>query len=66
MEVNKLLLLDKFEKTFNLHLQVDFKGLFHTTTTLVDTYMDIVSRELVGFQHFPIDVKSCKWVLFWL
>jgi hypothetical protein len=65
MEANKLLLLDKVEKASNLHLQVDFKCLFHITTTLVDTYMDIVSRELVGFQHFSTDVKSCKWVLFW-
>jgi hypothetical protein len=44
---------------------VDSKGLFHTTTAIVDTYIDIVSREFVGIGHFPIDVKSCKWVLFW-
>jgi len=38
------------KETFNLHSQVDFKGLFHTITTIVDKCMDIVSRELVKFQ----------------
>ncbi len=37
---------------------MDFEGLFHTTTTTIKqhTYMDIVLREVVGFQWFPIDV----------
>ncbi len=56
-------MLNKVEEASNLHLQVDFKGLFHITATLVDTYMDIMLRELILFQHFPIDVESCKWVL---
>jgi hypothetical protein len=47
MMANKLLMLDKVEEACNLHSQVDSKGLFHTTIT--NTYMDIVSRELVGF-----------------
>ncbi len=43
---------------------MDFEGLFHTTTTTtLDTYMDIISKELVGFQRFPIDAKSYKCVL---
>jgi hypothetical protein len=66
MEANKLLILDRVEKKFDLHSQVDFEGLFHTTTTTtLDTYMDIISKELVGFQCFPIDVKSYKCVLSW-
>jgi hypothetical protein len=40
MEVNKLLTLDKVEMAF---------GLFHTTTTTINTHRDIVSMELVGF-----------------
>ncbi len=43
MEANKLLLLDTVEKKFDLHSQVDVEGLFHTTTTTtLDTYMDII------------------------
>ncbi len=67
MEANKLLVLDRVEKKIDLHSQVDFEGLFHTTTTTttLDTYMDIISKELVGFERFPIDAKSCKCVLSW-
>jgi hypothetical protein len=58
-------MLDKVEEAFDFHSQVDFEGLFHitTTTTTTNTYMNIVQRELVGFQCFPIDVESCKCVL---
>jgi len=68
MMASKLLMLERVEKACNLHSQVDFEGLFHTTTTTTittNTYMDIVSRELVGFQRFPIDVESWKCVLCW-
>jgi hypothetical protein len=44
---------------------VDFGGLFHTIATTINTYMNIVSRELLGFQLFPINVESCKCVLSW-
>jgi hypothetical protein len=57
-------MLDKVEEAFDLHSQEDFEGLFHITTTTY-TYMNIVQRELVGFQCFPIDVESCKCVLCW-
>jgi hypothetical protein len=50
MERKKLLMFDKVEKASNLHSQVDFEGLFHTIATTTNTYMDIVSRELLGFQ----------------
>jgi hypothetical protein len=50
MVTNKLLMLDRVEEACNLHSQVDFEGLFHTTTTITtNTYMNIVSRELVRF-----------------
>jgi hypothetical protein len=63
MEANKLLVPNNVENASNLHSQVDFEGLFHTITIAKVTYMDIVSKELVGFQHFPIYAKSCKCVL---
>jgi hypothetical protein len=55
------------EKACNLHSQADFEGLTHNTTTTTttittNTYVDIVPKELVGFQWFPI---SCKCVLCW-
>jgi hypothetical protein len=66
IEANKLLMFDKVEKAFDLHSKMDFEGLFHSTThTHTHTYMDIVSRELIGFQWFPIDAKSCKCVVSW-
>jgi hypothetical protein len=43
---------DKVETTFDLHLERDYEGLFHTTSTTIDTYKDIVSRDLVGFNDF--------------
>jgi hypothetical protein len=48
MKANKLLMFDNVEMTFNFHSQVDSKGLFHTTTTTIDTYRDIVSGVFVG------------------
>jgi hypothetical protein len=51
MEVNKLLLmLNEVKTTSHVHLESDYKGLFHTITiTTTNTYRDIVSKELVGF-----------------
>jgi hypothetical protein len=40
---------ERAKKTFNFHLEGDFKGVFHTTSTTIDTFKDIVSRELVEF-----------------
>jgi hypothetical protein len=34
---------------------VNFEGLFHTIATTINTYMNIVSKELFGFQSFHID-----------
>jgi hypothetical protein len=58
-------MLDNVEEASDFHSQVDFEGSFHITTTTTNTYMNIVRRELVGFQCFPIDVESCKCVLSW-
>jgi hypothetical protein len=49
MEVNKLLMPNQVEDASNLHSQVDFEGLLHTITTTINTYMDIVSMELIRF-----------------
>jgi hypothetical protein len=64
IEANKLLMFDKVEKAFDLHSKMDFEGLFHSTTH-THTHTHIVSRELIGFQWFPIDAKSCKCVVSW-
>jgi hypothetical protein len=64
MEANKLLMPKNVETTHNIHSQVDFESLFHTTTTITYTYKDM-SRELVGFHWFPIDVESYNYVLSW-
>jgi hypothetical protein len=49
MERNKLLMFDKGEEAFNFHSQVDFECLLHTIATTINTYMNIMSRELLGF-----------------
>jgi hypothetical protein len=48
MEVNKLLMPNKVEMAFGLDSQIESKGLFHTTTTTINTHRDIVLKELVG------------------
>jgi hypothetical protein len=49
MEASKFLMFNMANATFDLHSQVYSTSLFHTTTTTINTYGDIVSRELVGF-----------------
>jgi hypothetical protein len=58
-------MFDMVEKTYNPHPQVDFKGLYHTIRTTIDTCIDIMSRKLVKFQQFFINVKSYKCMLSW-
>jgi hypothetical protein len=43
-------MFDKVEEAFNFHSQMDFEGLFHTIATIINTYMNIVLKELLGFQ----------------
>jgi peptide subunit release factor RF-3 len=64
MEVNKLLMFERAKITFNFHLKGDFKGLLHPTSTTTDIFKDIVSKEVVGFWWFPIDVESNNCALF--
>ncbi len=64
METNKFLMFNWVETTSNLHSKGDYEGLFHTST-IADTYKDIVSRELIGFWWVPVDVEGCKCVLSW-
>jgi hypothetical protein len=41
---------------------VDFQGFFQQSNTSANTYKDIVTRELGGFCHYPINGKHCKCV----
>jgi hypothetical protein len=63
MMANKLLMFDRVKRLVIFTRKWILKVYFIATIT--NTYMDIVSRELVGFQWFPIDVESCKCVLCW-
>ncbi len=55
METNKLLKLNKVREAFDLHSQVDSKGLFHTTTTTTtNTYIGY----LLGFCSFLLMEKT--------
>jgi hypothetical protein len=38
--------------------QVNIKNLFHTTIMNVDTYKDLVSRKLIEFRRYHVDVKN--------
>jgi hypothetical protein len=52
MEVNKLSMPEKVEMAFGLDSHIDFKGLFHTTTIIINTHKDIVSRNLLDSNCF--------------
>ncbi len=40
METNKFLMHDNIEATYDLHLEGNYEGLFHTTSTTIDIYKD--------------------------
>ncbi len=49
IEANKLLMLDKVEEAFDLHSQMDFEGLFHSTTiTHTHTHTHIHGHHVKG------------------
>ncbi len=48
-KVAKLLMLSNGAKFENIETQVYSKKLFSTTTTNANTYMDLVSKELIGY-----------------
>jgi hypothetical protein len=49
----------------DLESQGNVEDFFQTISTNVDTYMDLVSREFIGFHRYPIDVENYKCPLFW-
>lgn len=65
MEIIKFLMFGKVEVIFDFHSEVNFEGILHITSSIVETYKDIVSKELVGFQQFPLDGKGYKCALSW-
>ncbi len=65
MEANKFLMFSRVEVIFYLRLEANSEGLFHITSSITKTYKDIVSKKLVGFWQFPIDVKGYKCALSW-
>jgi hypothetical protein len=53
----KLLMFDMVEKTSNPHPQVDFKGLYHTIRTIIDTCMDTIQGSLLNSNNFLLMYK---------
>ncbi len=49
IEASKLLMYVSVEEIEDFQFQNNVEDLFHPITTIVDTYRDLVSRELVGF-----------------
>ncbi len=58
IEVAKLLMHASIEEVEDLQFQIHAKNMFHTTTTNVDTYRDLVLREPIGFYQYPIDIEN--------
>jgi hypothetical protein len=54
MEAHKLLKFNSVEMVEDLELQVNYKYLFQTMGTTINTYKDFVSQELIGFHQFPM------------
>jgi hypothetical protein len=49
----------------NLESQGNVKDFFKTISTNVDTYKVFISRELIGFRRYLVDVENYKCPLFW-
>lgn len=60
IEASKLLKSISVEEIENLQFQDNAKYLFHPTSTTVDIYRDLVSKELVRFWQYLVDVKNYK------
>jgi len=50
MEIIKFLMFGKVEVIFDFHSKVNFESILHITSSIVETYKDIVSKELARFQ----------------
>jgi hypothetical protein len=59
-------MLANVEEVEDLEFQGNFEDFFQTTSTNVNTYMDLVLREIIGFYHNLVDVENYKCPLFWL
>ncbi len=64
-KVAKLLMPSSGVKFENLVTQVNSGNLFFTITTNVDTYKDLVSKELVSYHWYFVDANNCKCALSW-
>jgi hypothetical protein len=60
-----LLMLANVKEAKDLQSQGNAKAFFQTTLTNVDIYREPMSRKLVGFHQYPIDVENCKCGLSW-
>jgi hypothetical protein len=56
-KATNLLMPNSIEEIEDLQSQVHIEDLFHTTTTNVGTFRDLVSRKLVEFCPYFIDAK---------
>ncbi len=63
IEASKLLIFINVEEISNFQFQDNVKYLFHPTSTSIDIYKDLVSKELVRFCRYLVDVKNYKNVL---
>jgi hypothetical protein len=64
-KTTKLLMLASVEKIEDLQSQGNAKDLFQTISTNVDTNRDLVSRKIIGFHRYLIDVENCKCPVSW-
>ncbi len=60
IEASKLLISINVEEIEDLQFLNNVKYLFHPTSTTVDIYKDLVSKELVGFCWYLVDVKNYR------
>jgi hypothetical protein len=54
-----------FEEIEDLQSQNIAKNLFYPIIIIIDIYRDLVSRELVGFHRYLVDVESYNSTLSW-
>jgi hypothetical protein len=64
IETTKLLMLTMLKKLKTCNFE-GIEDLFQTISTNVDTYKDLMSRKLIGFRWYLINVENCKCYLSW-
>jgi hypothetical protein len=65
IEATKLLMPTIVKEAKDLQSQGNAKAFFQTTSTNVDIYKEAMSKKLVGFHQYPIDVENFKCGLPW-